>query len=837
MRFIPHFNFDQISFWLGFVAASLFWWLFSRFKFIFPATKSFIREQKTAFEKRRTYGTELYLRRETLKKAQKLHLANELCSLDEVLIQPYLIAPPGSLTPDNPVRTDTLIHQTIPYFPDLPELSSQFNITRLTPVEALQGGANILIIGQPGSGKTVALADLASKLSRKDEQAGILKEKLPVFLHIMDLALAQSAIEPELILIQAVSEQATALISKRLSALLVRNLKQGNCLLILDGLDELPPANLQVAAKFLQTLFHKFPGNQFIAAISHDYLDGLPDLKTFPLALALWKQEEKITFYQKWETFWRENYTSQHKNTDSNVPPNPTILANWFYHDHSQRTPLEWTLRIWAVLAADVKGSTFFDMVRSYLERISKNTVPAEALSAGAMEIIQSRQCSITYKTLSKIFSKLRPQDFPEKEEPALQAEIDLLVPKNTIGKRFSKRKRTKRISSADRAITTLLDAGILIEHRNDQLRFASPLLTGFFAALTMEEINFDAVEKEKWAVELCTLQFMAARDKATLWVQEALVQSAPPFFQSLLSVCRAIQYTSTSHWRSDVMRYLLDKLYNQNLSLMERTRILALIALTNDSSLSILFRKLLRDGAPEIRFLAALGCGLIQDSESITQLQQTLRDPTIEVQLAACLGLSAMMSPHTTQIIVDALLQGEEDVQQIAAETLAFRGGDGHEALKEALNLDNLMIRRAAVLGLSQIREKWAIELLQKVSIEDGQWVVRNAAGQAHDTQQAPNQQIPKPLTQPSETPWLITFASEKGQGIIPDEDATEILLSALKTGSTAERIAALDYLRLTPDREVIDTITSVCETAQNDLHAACLLALWQLNISETSA
>jgi len=835
MRFIPHFNFDQISFWLGFIAASLFWWLFSRFKFIFPAIKFFIREQKIAYEKRRTYGTELYLRREILKKAQKLHLANELCALDEVLIQPYLIAPPGSITPDNPVRADTLIHQTIPYFPDLPELSSQFNVTRFTPVEALQGGANILIVGQPGSGKTVALADLASKLSRKEEQAGILKEKLPIFLHIMDLTIAQSPVEPELTLIQAVSEQSTALIAKRLSSLLIRNLKQGNCLLILDGLDELTPAYLQVATKFLQNLFFKFPGNQFIAATSPEYLDGLPDLKTFPLSLALWNYEEKIAFCQKWETFWRENYTSQHKNTDSNIPPNPTILTNWFYHDHSQRTPLEWTLRIWAVLAADVKGATFFDVVRSYLERISKNTVPAEALSAAAIEIIRSRQSNIPYKTLSKIFSKLRPQDFPE-EETALQAEVDLPITQSTIVKRFSKRKRTKRISSADRAIATLLDAGILIEHRNDLLRFASPLLTGCFAALLMEEIDFDSVKKEKWAVELCCLQFMAAREKATLWVQDTLGQSAPPFFHSLLTVCRAIQYASTSQWRSDVMRYLLDKLYDRSLSLVERTRILALIALTNDSSLSILFRKLLRDGAPEIRFLAALGCGLIQDSESINQLQQTLRDPIIDVQLAACLGLSAIKSANTTPIIVDALLQGEEDVQQIAAETLAFRGGDGHEALKEALNLDNLMVRRAVVLGLSQIRQKWSAELLQKVSIEDSQWVVRNAAGQAHDTQRAPNQQIPKPLTQPSETSWLITFASEKGQGIIPDEDATEILLSALKTGSTAERIAALDYIRLTPDREVINAVTGVWEMAQDELYSACLLALWQLNISETN-
>jgi len=30
------FNFDAISFWLGFIAASLFWWAFNNFKRYFP---------------------------------------------------------------------------------------------------------------------------------------------------------------------------------------------------------------------------------------------------------------------------------------------------------------------------------------------------------------------------------------------------------------------------------------------------------------------------------------------------------------------------------------------------------------------------------------------------------------------------------------------------------------------------------------------------------------------------------------------------------------------------------------------------------------------------------
>ena len=268
MRIIPHFNFDQLSFWLGFLAASLFWWLFSKFKFIFPQTKSFLARQGENLQRKRTFGIELYLRRETLKKAQKLHLANELFALDEILIEPHLIAPPTPITPDNPIRSDPLINQTIPYYPDLPELSAPFSTTSLTLAEALQRRANILVIGQPGCGKTVGLAHLASQVARKDDRTGNLKEKLPVFLHVLDLDLSLLEKGPDVILIQALSEQSTALISKRLSNLITRYLNQGKCLLILDGLDELPPAEIYLASKFLKSLSQKFPGNQFIAAAS-----------------------------------------------------------------------------------------------------------------------------------------------------------------------------------------------------------------------------------------------------------------------------------------------------------------------------------------------------------------------------------------------------------------------------------------------------------------------------------------------------------------------------------------------------------------------------------------
>ncbi len=61
--------------------------------------------------------------------------------------------------------------------------------------EALEGGTSIVLIGLPGSGKTIALADLASRMARREELPGKLEQLTPIFLHVNEINL--SAASPE----------------------------------------------------------------------------------------------------------------------------------------------------------------------------------------------------------------------------------------------------------------------------------------------------------------------------------------------------------------------------------------------------------------------------------------------------------------------------------------------------------------------------------------------------------------------------------------------------------------------------------------------------------------
>ena len=153
---------DPLSFGVGFLAGILFTWLLSRFRPLWRQWREAAREQRQAAQMKKTSGVEDNHRRLTLRRAQGMHLAASLFSLDEILQEPRLIAPPAEVEPGVIGIQEDIISQTLPYMPGWPELAAIYRAPTLSLSEALSGGSNIVIVGAAGSGKTVALAHLAS---------------------------------------------------------------------------------------------------------------------------------------------------------------------------------------------------------------------------------------------------------------------------------------------------------------------------------------------------------------------------------------------------------------------------------------------------------------------------------------------------------------------------------------------------------------------------------------------------------------------------------------------------------------------------------------------------
>jgi hypothetical protein len=87
--------------------------------------------------------------------------------------------------------------------------------------------------------------------------------------------------------------------------------------------------------------------------------------------------------------------------------------------------------------------------------------------------------------------------------------------------------------------------------------------------------------------------------------------------------------------------------------------------------------------------------------------------------------------------------------------------------------------------------------------------------------------------LKPPSETPWLIKFAGTQGVGISPTAPAPGVLVAALKSRHGDERLAAVDYLKQTPNESAIHELYAAMYGDDVELREACFLALWEIGAS----
>jgi predicted NACHT family NTPase len=193
-----------------------------------------------------------------------MHLAASLFSLDEILQEPRLIAPTARVEPGVIGIQEDIISQTLPYMPAWPELAAIYRAPTIGVAEAIAGGSNIVIVGAAGTGKTVALAHLASMAAnlkvRLDPNSEL--EAIPYLYHVADLQFPfDTSRDPASPLINAASERAPIFDLRRLPGFIQQTLKNGQALLLIDGFDELDPVGQSHVVDWFKALSQVFPGS------------------------------------------------------------------------------------------------------------------------------------------------------------------------------------------------------------------------------------------------------------------------------------------------------------------------------------------------------------------------------------------------------------------------------------------------------------------------------------------------------------------------------------------------------------------------------------------------
>ena len=826
---------DPLSFAIGFVAGVLFTWLLSRSRPLLTQIRENAKEQRQSAQTRRTSGLEDNHRRITLRRAQGMHLASSLFSLDEILQEPRLIAPPARVEPGVIGIQEDIISQTLPYMPAWPELAAIYRAPTLGVAEAIRGGSNIVIVGAAGMGKTVALAHLASLAAnlqvKLDADAEL--EAVPYLYHVADLQFPFDASkDPVTTVINAVSENAPIFDLRRLPGFIQQTFKNGQALLLIDGFDELDPTGQKDVAEWFKALLQIHPKIRIVTTGCVDQLNGLISVGFHPLTLISWDVSSSLHFIQQWGELWSRTVALEAWAQTGPGQVDPVLLNTWLTNDNHGLTPFELTLKAWGAYAGDSLGPRVLDAIATHVRRVAPSGTPVAALELLAMQVVLTSQPIFDPRQAR---GWVKQYDVVE-DKPIESAET---VTKTEAGEEVpltdSQKIRIKK-SKAGEAVTTygllskMVESGLLISHSNNKMRFLHPVLNGYLAGQAIGDNDADTtlLALPDWDGKTLSLRYLAARGDASAVADIMLKESNLPLHNSVFAVARWLRDApKETTWRSKAFASLLAILQAEGQPLGLRGQAMAAFVTSGDAGAATLFRQLLSSRSFELIPLAALGSGALKDMKATDALEELMQAPVSAVRRATCLALVAIGTEKSLEGVARALLQGDEELRRAAAEALANDPIEGYPVLKEGATLSDILVRRAVVHGLSRVGQPWATEILQQMQVQDDQWAVRNLANQYLEQMQRIDPRVPRQLTVPSESPWLIEFAGKQKMGIPRGGPATDVLLNAFKQGDTEERLAALPYLKRVANEGIIGALYNAMYGEDPEVREAAFYAI----------
>ena len=835
------FNPDLLSFLAGFIVGILFVWLVSRVRPLLKQMNESRKEQLEAVRARRSSGLENNYRRVTLRRAQGMHLASALFSLGEILQEPRLIAPPTRVEPGVISIQEDIISQTLPYMPAWPELAAIYRAPTLSLAEAVVGGENIVIVGAAGTGKTVAMAHLASLAANLQVRLEANVEAVPYLYHVADLGLPHEPSKDAInIITNAASEHAPVFDLGRLPGFIQQTFKSGQALVLIDGFDELDPQGQQSVVEWFKALMQAYPKVKIVTTGCAHQLTGLIGIGFSPLALMAWDAQRNARFIQQWGEIWSRTVALEAWAQAGPEQVDPLLLNTWLATDNHGLTPFELTLKVWGAYAGDSLGPRVLDAIATHVRRVAPSGTPVAALELLAMQVVLTSQPIFDPQTAR---AWVKQYDIVE-DKPIEGAETVTQTPDGepvplTDSQKFRIRKsRAGDAASSYGLLSKMVDSGLLVSHSNNRMRFLHPVLNGYLAGPAIGDNGADKtlLAQPEWDGKTLSLRYLAARGDASAVADIMLKESDLPLYNHVFAVARWLRDAPReTKWRGKVFASLLSILQAEGQPLGLRGQAMAAFVTSGDPGAATLFRQLLSSRSFELIPLAALGSGALKDAKAIDALEEVLQAPFGAVRRATCLALVAIGTEKSLEAVGRALLQGDEELKRAAAEAMANDPVEGHSMLREGATLADIMLRRAIVHGLARVEQPWATEILQRMQVEDDQWAVRNLANQYLEQMTKVDPRVPRKLTTPSESPWLIEFAGKQGLGVPRGGPATDVLLSAFKLGETEERLAALPYLKRAANEGTIGALYNAMYGEDPEVREAAFYAIEEIGANGT--
>jgi HEAT repeat protein len=625
----------------------------------------------------------------------------------------------------------------------------------------------------------------------------------------------------------AASERAPVFDLRRMPDFVKQSFNNGTALLLIDGFDEVDPQTQSHVVEWFKALGEMYPRARIVTTGTATQLNGLVGIGFHPLALMPWGMRRISGFIKKWGEAWTQTFEPTISTVD------PILLNEWLEMDNTGLTPFELTLKTWSAYAGDSLGARVLDHIATHVRRVAPSGTPVAALELLAMQVVLTSQPIFDPRTAR---GWVKQYDIVDDNQPIEGADTVTTdengepVPLTESQKIRIKKSKAKSAVPSYGLLSKMVESGLLVSHPNEKMRFLHPLFNGYLAGQAIGDNDADTtlLAQPEWDGKTVALQFLAARGDASAVADILLKQSDLPLHSPTFIVARWLRNApKDAQWRAKVFASLLAILQAEGQPITLRAQAMAAFVTSGDPGAATLFRQLLSSRSFAVIPLAALGSGALSDKKAIPILEEVMQAPVSAARRAACLALVAIGMDKSFEAVARALLEGDDELRRAAAQALANDPKEGHEALREGATLPDIMVRRAVVHGLARVEQPWALELLQHLQVEDDQWAVRNLANQYVEEITKRDPRVPKRLMPPSETPWLIEFATKQGTGIPRGGPATDVLIQALKYGSTEERLAAIPHLKRVANEGVIGALYNGVYGEDPEVSEASFLAI----------
>jgi HEAT repeat protein len=838
-------NFDFGSFLLG----SAFTWVLVFFIYrnreILADRRDLLIARAKQFREDLTAGADRRYRRELAARANVTRAGAWVVPLETVFVEPFLQARVPEPNPYGPPDTGT---DWIGWaWPKVRRILPGGLGRRLRVTQVFSSNWRIALTGAPGEGKSTLLAYLALVAAGGVTHANFTFDDnpLPLWAHLADMldGMARSGEDPAQVLIEGASHRAGAISAQRLPGLARRRLNDGRCLVLLDGLDELLPAERQVAQAWIERFVKRYADNRVVVAAPATGLKPLRDVGFVEVGFAPWTTQSLRQVHERWAAAVtpRPKAPGDEDEDDEfaprkKKPQGPPPVAAWM------ETPLDVAL---GQFIENVRAQTPHSRFELYSTAVSAalwtpENLPAPAVKGGA------------------IAGGLAYPPGAAAEDFLAGAAFDMLssgrsaVPWQELELRLGD-VLTQHGSEGRQDLEMLLDrllkhSGLLTQHSQGRLSITHCVLQSFLAArhlLTHEaDVIQGLLDNPAWSDALV---FYAGQPDAHIgtFVGQRLSASNDVLRDAaFLTSDWAGMAPSNIPWRGPVMASVARQMLQPAELPAMRERACAALVASHDPGVGLLLKRAIAAPEEQLRRIAALGLGALRElapADSVALLGARMSDEAPAVRLAAAHALAAIGSEDAVDALVHALLEGDDELRRAAAEGLGANPGEGHRVLQEAIADRDYLVRRAAAYGLivpALAGHEWATQLLQETEREDGEWFVRSAATEGL-------QRLADLYTAQTLVPlhveniaWLVQWAAQKGVGTGTGDAALKALGGALLDPEPRVRAAAALTLAQLGESSATDVLAGLAASDPDvEARQAALIALAVLRRLEAPA